>query len=773
MIYYFNNKNLVFLFISYSVSVVLLKIKLIWKYDSVITHLTIEFQFIDINSLTYTLYITIHIIMSAAYERHLKREEAKLKQFHDNQISSGKEIVNHFVNGIRYVQLAAQMQSGKTGCAMYVACQMLLNKQIDVVYIISGSSETELRDQWETKIDSHIEEYITDNGLSKEQIRHLFVSIKLVWRQDLKKEFEDFDTKYLIIWDESHFASTEDQTLHHFFEVIGLMSAIQGDTTCLESKNSYLLSVTATRCAEASRAVGKTSDGIRGDDPLVGKWKLVVMRPGEAYTGVVKLNQNGLIQKSCVISEDTIEHLTSILDKYVEQKKYMVMRCCSVNELILEGIAKTLEIDVVYYNMKTKGTGSNHSISISMLMTPPTKFTIFVIRGMLRMGKELPKQNVCAVYESSKKSNHNTILQGLLGRVCGYHSEKIEVYLSPDFIDGGGLDEYEAIVKSDFKIGLSGTSHVSKRNITKLSPTGLSSNVPIHVKANDGWNPLAVKHNGDNRMVFGWLLEKIRDNEIDLSGYSDEQRLEINDRLKQPEIVIDPKSEEISKPTNVFNRHNTHFLSGKQIKDTDVRVKEMAQAIETKIPITRGGWNSVIVWYINGNFPDYPMFKKGDCIVTFSTEAKHPRFRPFEGDDVLKSNGKSLWDTELKPSTDEKMNGVSGGQLHQMDSDTYTNVDLFKITLVEAITESIDTTKSMIVGKQLTSNHCAGKKYKGISFSKDCYTLESLRTIFSEIGDEHDVSIKMDIHYKKKFTIKTSQHTEGSSDIRIKRIYWE
>ena len=708
---------------------------------------------------------------SAAYERRIKRMEAKKKQFHDNQVSSGNEIVTHFINGFRYVQLAAQMQSGKTGCAMHVACQMLLTKQIETVYIISGSSETELREQWKEKVDSHIDEFIEDYEiLDEENVKLLFNNVHLVWRQDLKKEFESFGTKYLIIWDESHFATTEDQTLHHFFEVIGLMGAIQGDTSCLESKNSFLLSITATRCAEISRFTGKTEDGIRGDDLDIGKWKLVVMHPGDGYTGVVKMRKNKLIQKSCVISEDTVTQVSTILQTYLGQQKYMVMRCCSTNEDILEGITNSLGIDVVYYNMKTKGTDGTHSISISMLETPPAKFTLFVIRGMLRMGKELPKQNVCAVYESSKSSNHNTVLQGLLGRVCGYHSEEIVVYLPSDFIERGGVEEYESIVKSDFKIGLSGTSHVAKRIRTKLSPTGLSSNVPIHVKGTDEYNPLSVSESasGSNKAVFDWLLKDIRDGKIDLTGYSDEQRAEIVDRLNHPEIITDPKSVEISKPkpTNVFHRISTHFKSGKdQKKDTDVRVKEMESAIETKIPITRGRWNAIIVWYINGDFKD-SKFKKGDYIVTFSTINKHPSFRFFEGDDVLKSNGKSVWDTELIPSTDEKMGTDIGGQSHTMDSETYTNIDLFKSTLHEAISNSLDTTKVMMIGKQISSNNSRGnKRYQGISFSADFYTFKLLRTIFSEIGTEYDVSIKMKVTVSK---VKTTT----IPDIKIKKIYW-
>jgi hypothetical protein len=705
---------------------------------------------------------------STAYERRLKRMEAKKKQFHDNQVSSGNEIVTHFINGFRYVQLAAQMQSGKTGCAMHVACQMLLTKQIETVYIISGSSETELRDQWKDKIDSHIDEYVDDYEVTEENVKLLFNNIHLVWRQDLKKEFESFDTKYLIIWDESHFASTEDQTLHHFFEVIGLMGAIQGDTSILESKNSFLLSITATRCAEVSRFTGKTEDGIRGDNPDIGKWKLVVMHPGDGYTGVVKMNKNKLIQKSCVISEDTVTQVSTILQTYLGQQKYMVMRCCSVNEYILEGITKSLGIDVVYYNMKTKGTDGSHSISISMLATPPVKFTLFVIRGMLRMGKELPKQNVCAVYESSESSNHNTVLQGLLGRVCGYHSEEIDVYLPSDFIERGGIDEYESIVKSDFKIGLSGTSHVVKRIRTKLSPTELSSNVPIHVKGTDGWNPLSVSESasGSNKEVFDWLLKDIRDGKIDLTGYSDEQRVEIVERLNHPEIITDPKSVEISKPTNVFHRISTHFQLGKPKKDTDVRVKEMECAIETKIPITRGRWNAIIVWYINGTFPD-SKFKEGDYIVTFSTINKHPSFRFFEGDDVPKSNGKSVWDTELIPSTDEKMGTDIVGQSHTMDSETYTNIELFKSTLHEAISNSLDATKVMMIGKQISSNNSGrNKRYKGISFSADFYTFKLLKTIFSEIGTKYDVSIKMTVNVSK---VKIAT----SPDIKIKKIYWE
>ena len=47
--------------------------------------------------------------------------------FHDNQIIAALEIIDEFQTK-NYVQLQAQMQSGKTGCSLFTALEMIEKK---------------------------------------------------------------------------------------------------------------------------------------------------------------------------------------------------------------------------------------------------------------------------------------------------------------------------------------------------------------------------------------------------------------------------------------------------------------------------------------------------------------------------------------------------------------------------------------------------------------------------------------------------------------------
>ena len=170
----------------------------------------------------------------------------------------------------------------------------------------------------------------------------------IVWRQDLLKKSDLFTDKYLIIWDESHFAVTENQTLHKFYETLGLLPCIQGDTSYLKTQNAYILSITATRCAEHSRFAG-ANDGVEVDD-----WKMVVMNPGEKYRGVQEIKTKGLLYPSFAICERNIDKLRDLFGKYKEQKKYFIIRCMQHKEEFIVMIANMMGIPILRYNMKTK-----------------------------------------------------------------------------------------------------------------------------------------------------------------------------------------------------------------------------------------------------------------------------------------------------------------------------------------------------------------------------------------------------------------------------------
>ena len=79
--------------------------------------------------------------------------------FYPNQISAANSIINEFQTK-HYVQLQAQMQSGKTGCGLYTAFQMLQNQTIQNCFIVSGMSDISLKSQWQNEIRSLGKSYI-------------------------------------------------------------------------------------------------------------------------------------------------------------------------------------------------------------------------------------------------------------------------------------------------------------------------------------------------------------------------------------------------------------------------------------------------------------------------------------------------------------------------------------------------------------------------------------------------------------------------------------
>lgn len=79
-----------------------------------------------------------------------------------------------------------------------------------------------------------------------------------------------------------------------------------------------------------------------------------------------------------------------------------------------------LGIDVIEWNMLTAADVGDGSF----LKQRPASPTVVVIKGFLRAGKDLPgKENVWGVWESSEGTISATV-QGLVGRLCGYRTNK-------------------------------------------------------------------------------------------------------------------------------------------------------------------------------------------------------------------------------------------------------------------------------------------------------------------------------------------------------------
>ena len=310
----------------------------------------------------------------------------------DQQSTAANNIRAEFLSKrFRYAMLIARCQAGKTGAFQELIRLMLLNGDINRAYILCGSSETELRDQ------AHAD---TRKANADAYSRG---DIKVLFRQDFKGADLDI-TRALIVVDESHLDQTQKQELDLFLGRYGLSMA--GDPRVLAEKDTFMLSVDATPYSELSALMYKESPPKHVEQ----------LAPGANYFGIQDYLYGGLMKATYDISsaEAAFEELVRS-----RGKKYAIMRLntgkhAEKQEAVATAVYRRLGGKVLFF------TAEKTQIEISKLNVAPEVATLIIVRGRLRAGKVVPKKHVSFVWEGAKSSKTDALVQGLLGRMCGY-----------------------------------------------------------------------------------------------------------------------------------------------------------------------------------------------------------------------------------------------------------------------------------------------------------------------------------------------------------------
>ena len=360
--------------------------------------------------------------------------------FHPNQITTGKEIIDTMVEGwVFYMILLAQMQSGKTGTYLKVAFDAIRLGIVETVLIISGSRDTSLRGQAQADLAENILDYCIEtykniefiDGISmKNMVKKLSNGVNVFWSQDLKT-ITELKSKTLIIHEESHAAQSKtNKPYMDFYFKHNIEKALYGDLETidyLKENKIWIMNVSATPFSEII-ANFSADDGNRFNK------KIFFAEPGDSYIGInTLLDQEKIKFESKPISEDSTEFIIRLLNanKSKYDKKYCIIRtkCAVHDEEMMRIIAKHCEYD--YRNVFATQGNINPSEALKFLESEPEKATIVHICGKARMGQVLSKEYIGMVYEQSSNPNTDTILQGLLGRICGYYSSEIpDIYIS-------------------------------------------------------------------------------------------------------------------------------------------------------------------------------------------------------------------------------------------------------------------------------------------------------------------------------------------------------
>jgi hypothetical protein len=274
-------------------------------------------------------------------------------------------------------------------------------------YVLCGSSETELKKQAVSDTQAANADYYASGR------------IEVIFHQDFKHAELDI-TDALIIVDESHMVQTKMQQLHCFLAKHGVF--LDGNPTALDESNAFLLSVDATPYSEIA--------ALREDETPFPK-HVETLTAGDGYYGLAEYERDGLLKPTFSISkapERFEELLQGVGSKYVLLRMNR-SKANKENETVLRGLCKRLSFPVLLYTGEqtqiavTRAEQKRFARSgrkIGCLEDAPPVTTVVIVRGRLRAGKVVPKTHVGFVWEGANKSKTDVLVQGLVGRMCGY-----------------------------------------------------------------------------------------------------------------------------------------------------------------------------------------------------------------------------------------------------------------------------------------------------------------------------------------------------------------
>jgi len=378
--------------------------------------------------------------------------------FYENQRRTSDLLIQGIQQGKRHQVLVAQMQSGKTSTYFMVAFRALYMGLVSDVCIYTGNRENELKDQclcdFEDKRDEFVD-YLRETGFEGETapvLKKIRDHTRIYWGQDLSRA-PPIMSRTLLIWEESHFAQSIGNQPDYFRHKNAF--DVSGSTSQNGMADVYVISVSATPFSEISDEV-HYSQGKR----------IVKMEPGDGYIGVSYFYEHGSILP--IPRKKSTNHwyklLESVMKRWAEHPvpKYHIFRGTDkgrdptrqrMTELALRLGFRLLNHTSQYSDLHWDVHGKEVS-GMSCLVKKPAQHTIIFIKNMCRMGKVVPKHHIGFVFESPTTDSHtDTILQGLLGRMCGYDFgdntiSDIEIYVPEAmFTKVHGMNQLERYIR--------------------------------------------------------------------------------------------------------------------------------------------------------------------------------------------------------------------------------------------------------------------------------------------------------------------------------------
>lgn len=319
----------------------------------------------------------------------------------DNQLQFGKDIAHSFFDRtLLHVLAVALTQSGKTGSMLSLIQHCLASPQLSLptshIFVITGHSSIDWLQQTKDRFPLSIHPRIFHRN-----------------NLDLFVNAVSGLNNLLIIIDEVHIAAGFTQTIRSAFESAGLFNYDD-----LYSRDVKMAHFTATPDAIASFKLMPCS-------------RTLFMDPPPLYTSIFNLAEQGRVYQykdlcgfnraTRVVNPAVLDNIREITPFLSNVPKYHIIR---THHALLHFITinnfKKVFADSCRYISETAISSLD-----ALLDTPPLIHTFIFIKEKLRCAKTIPKLHLGVLYDRFSHSvSQSAIIQGLAGRITGYHDNR-------------------------------------------------------------------------------------------------------------------------------------------------------------------------------------------------------------------------------------------------------------------------------------------------------------------------------------------------------------
>ena len=645
------------------------------------------------------------------------------RDFSPEQLAAGKGILNWYCEPkgfeplTRYVLLVAQMQSGKTTVYYFVAAELLRLKKVQNMVIFSGNSEKELRLQIEgdaaDKFFRMYARYLRNMSFQENDIEDLIDDIKLSlsveWGAHQLSNYQGTSHNTAFIWDESHFAQNNSMKPAQFLTQNHI--AGNGDSAVLEANGNYFLSVSATPFSEISDL--EHLDQMKG---------IVRLEAGDAYHSVEKMMRNGTI----IPFVDWKYTLEQEVKNAMYSQKYALVRVFNdAKKEEVEEIASKYGWNVLCYDSTTKKGDANKIECLkTQLARAPARNTIIVMKGMCRMGKVVEKTHLSFVMETSKNAKTDVILQGLLGRMCGYHNyTDVRVFLHTKFYESGNLEKYINFTKRVPVLPSTGNNLVNPRanrgELFPIIPVKIAKeSLVIHGSAD-------IEPDESNREH---CIESVRAafHNGSITNYNciaqTDEIMEQVARMGSPETLVGVR---------IIGKH----ADGRDKKKYVGVAKKLHELFSSQTPGSLGSMNGVrpqgneiLIWWFQMAFPKFGI-RKGDIFVDARTTVGNPEFVARQ--ELVKriplTNHKEVFcrpyaePVDILPAYENDSTAHSSNGMYPIHLSAETSIEIaaMRSAVIELVRISRHPHEHLIHTNRIVSNLPKESKFSGILVDRD------------------------------------------------------